>query len=242
MGAIRMTGNSWIDRLILPSGAGAPALASRTGLLVLVLATLAGCGTGDEGDVPALADGPPAAGEVPTEVQDLAQAEIPEGALLRAREAADALGASLQQRLFGALDEGGPMLAVEVCSVEAQEISESFAADDLSVRRVSLLTRNPVNDPDPWEFGKLEELEEAHEAGETLQEEVEVVQENGESVLRLVRPILVAQPCLTCHGETGSIQPDVLERIRVNYPEDRATGYSLGDFRGLVSVQVRLDP
>jgi hypothetical protein len=177
-----------------------------------------------------------------TEVQDLAQAEIPEGALLRAREAADALGASLQQRLFGALDDGGPMLAVEVCSVEAQEISESFAADDLSVRRVSLLTRNPVNAPDPWEFGKLEELAEAHEAGETLQEEVEVVQENGESVLRLVRPILVAQPCLTCHGATETIRPDVLEMIRANYPGDQATGYSLGDFRGVVSVQVRLDP
>jgi hypothetical protein len=57
-----MTRNSWIDRLFLPGGTGAPGLVNRTALLVLVLATLAACGAGDEGDVPALADGPPAPG------------------------------------------------------------------------------------------------------------------------------------------------------------------------------------
>ena len=40
--------------------------------------------------------------------------------------------------------------------------------------------------------------------------------------------------CTTCHGT--SVDPALLAHIRERYPEDRATGYSVGDFRGLFWV------
>jgi len=167
---------------------------------------------------------------------------IPAEALARAREAADAMGGALQGRLFAALDEGGAMLAVDVCSVEAQAISQEFSAADLSVRRVSLLTRNPINDPDAWEEQRLRTMAASLDAGEALGERAEVVLQDGERTLRLVRPILVAPPCLACHGDAASIDPPVLELIRSRYPDDRAVGYEAGDLRGAVSVQLRLGP
>jgi hypothetical protein len=33
--------------------------------------------------------------------------------------------------------------------------------------------------------------------------------------------------------------PDVRSLLAERYPEDRATGYAAGDFRGMVSVRVR---
>lgn len=168
--------------------------------------------------------------------------EIPADALARAREAADAMGGALQGRLFAALDEGGAMLAVEVCSVEAQAISQEFSEGELSVRRVSLLTRNPVNDPDDWEEERLRAMASSHDAGEMLGERVEIVTRNQVPVLRLIRPILVAPPCLVCHGDVSTIEPAVLELIRSRYPNDRAVGFEAGDLRGAVSVQLRLGP
>jgi hypothetical protein len=41
--------------------------------------------------------------------------------------------------------------------------------------------------------------------------------------------------CLTCHGSVGS---DVAAALRERYPDDRATGYALGDFRGIAWAEV----
>jgi len=165
---------------------------------------------------------------------------VPEAALERARSAASALGGDLQQELLAALAAGGPLLGVEVCSVEAQEISRTHSDEELSVRRVSLLTRNPINDPDSYEEGRLEALASAHLRNELPAEEAQVLVEDGERVLRLMRPIVIAEPCLACHGDPGVMEAEVLEMIQARYPEDRAFGYRAGDFRGAVSVRLRL--
>ncbi len=199
---------------------------------VLAGSLLAGCAPDREPEpAPPPGDGEPAA----------ATFEVPTEALERGRAAADALGASLQARLFTALEEGGPMQAVEVCSVEAQAISQEFSDETLLVRRVSLLTRNPLNDPDDYEEGRLRAMAAAHAAGQELSEGSEVVVEDGVPTLRILRPILVAPPCLQCHGDPGSIDGAVLERIRERYPRDRAVGYEAGDLRGAISVRVRLE-
>jgi hypothetical protein len=51
-------------------------------------------------------------------------------------------------------------------------------------------------------------------------------------------PIVIANPlCLQCHGTPEKdIAPATLEAIQKHYPKDQATGYQLGDLRGLWSV------
>ena len=49
-----------------------------------------------------------------------------------------------------------------------------------------------------------------------------------------VEPLYVAPPCLTCHGT--EVPAKLEAHIREVYPEDRATGFEAGEFRGVVWV------
>lgn len=42
----------------------------------------------------------------------------------------------------------------------------------------------------------------------------------------------------TCHGPGNSIPDTVRAMLAARYPDDRATGYAVGDLRGAISVQV----
>lgn len=52
-------------------------------------------------------------------------------------------------------------------------------------------------------------------------------------------PLVIDAVCLTCHGSVGS---DVAAALRERYPDDRATGYALGDFRGIAWAEVSRTP
>lgn len=156
----------------------------------------------------------------------------------RAREAASALGAGLQSRLFAALESGGPELAVTVCADSAQRWSAEHASEGVYVRRVSLRTRNPDNRPDALEQRLLRELDSLHRAGSVPTELMRWEVVDGERVVQYARPILVAQPCLTCHGPRAELAPGVRSLIAERYPADSAVGYSVGDLRGMITVRV----
>ena len=47
----------------------------------------------------------------------------------------------------------------------------------------------------------------------------------------------ISNTCLACHGET--VSGEVLEEIRAIYPDDEATGFREGEFRGVVWVEIR---
>jgi hypothetical protein len=51
-----------------------------------------------------------------------------------------------------------------------------------------------------------------------------------------VEPIRVGPICLRCHG--GEVAPEIRERLAALYPDDQATGFEQGDFRGLFWVRM----
>ena len=55
-----------------------------------------------------------------------------------------------------------------------------------------------------------------------------------------VEPIMVKPLCLACHG--SAISPAIQERLSARYPQDHATGFGEGDFRGLFWVTLASDP
>jgi hypothetical protein len=178
-----------------------------------------------------------ACGGGPQPVEKSPAADVPTQALERARGAADALGGELMQRLLAELSEGGPVRGVRVCSEVAPAIAGEHSRDGLTIRRVSLKARNPADVPDAWERAKLEELESLHADGRMPKELYEVA--DG-ATLRYLRPIVVVQPCLKCHGRPEDMDPEVVEVIRERYPDDQATGYARGDLRGAFTVSVNL--
>jgi hypothetical protein len=154
----------------------------------------------------------------------------------KARQAARGLMTDLKAELVAALEATGPAGAIDVCSVAAPAIAEAHSGQQMTVGRVSEKLRNPTNAPDDWERSQLERLAVLHEQGELPQEIAEVV----DGKLRYMMPIVVAQPCLNCHGDPASIDPAVKAELARLYPEDEATGYEAGDLRGAVTVVIDL--
>lgn len=192
-------------------------------ILVVLLAVLAGA-----------ACEPPAP---PVAVPDLSPEE--RAAVLReGAAAADALIATLGARVGSALREEGPAGAVAVCSALAGHLTDSVArARGVEIRRTSWRRRSPENEPDAWDERALQHFEALRDAGEGAPWEALVIATSaGEA--RYYRPLVAEGVCLRCHGPRESLDGGLLRALHEAYPEDRATGYALGDLRGVVRVTV----
>jgi hypothetical protein len=164
---------------------------------------------------------------------------IPQEALERARGAVREMGSRLMGSLTAELKRGGPVEAIHVCSEIAPSVAAEQSGEGLTIRRVSLKVRNPLDVPDDYERAKLLAWE-APEAGELPAESAELIDVEGGRVLRYMKPIVVMQPCLTCHGDPAAMEPELKRALDERYPDDRATGYAAGDLRGAFTVTVEL--
>ncbi|MEE4144627.1 MAG: DUF3365 domain-containing protein [Halieaceae bacterium] len=140
----------------------------------------------------------------------------------------------LKPQLKQALAEGGPTHAIAVCADVAPAIADSLSAESgWTVKRVSLKSRNASRAvPDAWERDVLLALERRQAAGEAPQDLHfgEVV--NGQ--YRYMQAQVVEPVCLVCHGK--GLADEVRETLQEYYPDDWATGYSLGEVRGAISL------
>jgi hypothetical protein len=153
----------------------------------------------------------------------------------RAAKAADALMQRLFARLSEALAAGPAHQALHVCADVAQDITADVAREQgVSIRRTALRVRNPANAPDAYERTWMERAT-AKGASPGGPHAERVGQE-----LRFLRPVIAAPLCTQCHGPPDQIDPRVRDALRERYPEDRATGFAAGDFRGVISVRVPL--
>ncbi len=153
------------------------------------------------------------------------------------RAACQALGSRLMAALGRALKEGGPAGAIGVCRNQAPALAAEVSREHgCTIRRTSLKIRNPNNAPDAWERHVLEIFAKEAARGQdpARLEFAEVVHEKGAPVLRYMKAITVAEPCLACHGQT--LAPAVSAALSASYPEDKATGYKKGGLRGAFSV------
>ncbi len=204
-------------------------------LLVVALVAAAACGTSnDAGETGETEELRLAGSPVESEA-------VPADALARARATADALTSELGGLLLSTLQAEGPLAAVQICSDTAQTLTARHAAEGTYVRRVSDRVRNPANSPDEAEAAQLALLASEHGRGELPGEVVRIVQRGGIRTLHYMRPIVVAPPCLTCHGPADQIPAEVRAVIEQRYPQDNAVGYAAGDLRGAVSVRVALE-
>lgn len=197
-------------------------------LLLAPIVLLAGCAREEPADPPGVAS---------ITANDAGSATGNEAEAVAAGEAAAiALTRELMGRVSSAIAEGGPAFAIDFCSEEALPLTSALA-EELGVRmkRTSSRVRNPENAPDADERAALAYFEEELEKGNTLPQHL-VRQIDGET--RYYRPIIVAELCTTCHGPRDALDPEVRDALDTRYPEDQATGYAAGDFRGLIRVSL----
>lgn len=134
--------------------------------------------------------------------------------------------------------------ALHACSAVALEEARKHEEPGWRVRRVTLKVRNPADTPDRYERRVLREFARLQDAGRLSAEteHVTVGVERGHPVLRYLKPITIPGPlCLNCHGPRGDLDAEVRAALRARYPNDRATGYRVGDLRGAISIRVPLE-
>lgn len=144
----------------------------------------------------------------------------------------------LKPKLKEAIQLGGFTQAIKVCSVEAPKIAKELSdATGWSVKRVSLKTRNKASAvPDSFERAVLLQFNERQAAGELAS--AITFSSIEDTQFRFMRAQGTEALCLGCHG--SSISDDVKKALNMHYPEDTATGYSLGQIRGAFSLTKNL--
>lgn len=147
-------------------------------------------------------------------------------------------GDQLKPRLKSAIQSGGLVHAINVCAAQAPAIAANLALETgWDVKRVSLQARNKTSaTPDDFERKVLEDFDARQKAGESPATMEFSAIEDGS--FRFMRAQRVDGLCLSCHGT--AIDDGVKKALETYYPQDSATGYSLGQVRGAFSLSKRL--
>lgn len=133
----------------------------------------------------------------------------------------------LKQALVAGMQQG-PLHAVTVCKDQAPAIAVSLSVDGVEMGRFSHRLRNPENTAPDWVSdimnGYLQD-------GEPQATAVSVTKNR----VGYVEPIMLQPLCATCHGKT--LAPELAAHIQEMYPQDQATGFDVGDLRGVFWVE-----
>lgn len=201
--------------------------------MVHVLMMLAACSGSGEVEAP-----PPPPEEVASVDADPA---ADAAALAAANDAATSLGQNLKTRLMAAMGKAGPEEAARVCSEEAQALTAQVRGEtQVAVGRASLKLRNPSNAGPEWVRAWLTEND-GKPAAEVQGSSVVLDTAEGRKA-RVIKPIALEAPCLTCHGPSEALAPEVTAILDARYPNDAARGYAAGDLRGALWAEAPVKP
>jgi hypothetical protein len=150
-----------------------------------------------------------------------------------AEAAADDLRTTLSSRLANAIAEAGPEGGIDVCSKEAKALTAEVAErHQVELGRTSTRLRNPDNAARPWLNDYLQQS-----SGKQAADVAPAVYDLGPRI-GVVQPLATLPLCTTCHGHPEHFAAPLKARLERSYPEDRATGFAVGDLRGVLWVEV----
>lgn len=156
----------------------------------------------------------------------------------------DSLSSYTQQMLLKnltkAIEASGTAGAVSFCSESAIPLTnEAAATHQVAIQRLSDKNRNPDNT-----LSSETDLK-AWEVISGLMQDKDVnpkhwVAKDGEAVYYYKAIPLGMPTCLSCHGNKDTeIEAETLQAITMKYPNDKATGYEMGQLRGIWKVQLK---
>ncbi|MFK7732929.1 MAG: DUF3365 domain-containing protein [Pseudomonadales bacterium] len=136
----------------------------------------------------------------------------------------------LKSELMLAISQGGAVHAISVCAEKAPLIASRLSRmHGVKLQRISDRVRNPLNTPSESQSELLNFFTQNPDESSVF------IEEAGSSASVYAEAIRIEGPCLLCHG--SSVSTEVLEKLNAQYPFDRASGYELGELRGLFSVE-----
>jgi outer membrane murein-binding lipoprotein Lpp len=145
-----------------------------------------------------------------------------------AAAATNALASELLGELEAALASGGGAAGIQACREKAPEIAARVSQQfGLKIGRTSHRLRSPNNTPPAWA-----QLQVANQVAEPT-----YLAGSGGQFAALL-PIRLKAECQMCHGPTEAIDEDIQRAIATVYPNDQAVGFTEGDLRGWIWVEV----
>lgn len=142
---------------------------------------------------------------------------------------------TLGRELTAALQRGGPVYAIAVCSEEAPAIAGLLSdTTEARVSRTAIRYRNPANAPDAEAERVLQAFAARITGGAPPAVPAEYFAVAGDGSARYMRAIVTQPMCLVCHGE--NLAPPLEAAVAERYPDDRATGFRAGELRGAFVV------
>lgn len=157
------------------------------------------------------------------------------------RETTQPLLAKVVGTVKESLNKTTPHETVDICREKLPGmVKEMREKTGWNIRRVSLKTRNAERGtPDEWEAKVLADFDRRAAAGEKRDqmEAGEIFTTAEGRVFRYMKALPVQEACLTCHGDTAKLTPELKAKLATLYPKDQATGYQVGDIRGALTVK-----
>ncbi|MDP3022054.1 MAG: DUF3365 domain-containing protein [Sulfuricurvum sp.] len=156
-------------------------------------------------------------------------------ALQKGESSSTALVQKLGSELKAVMQKDGPVEAVNFCSKNAISLTHEVSkAHGVKMKRVTLQQRNPLNRPTPEEIEVMNTWMSAMAKGE----QPTAVLSKATAGFTYYKPLVINNDvCLKCHGTVDSATP-LGQALKASYPADRATGYKMGDLRGMVVVDI----
>lgn len=142
------------------------------------------------------------------------------------------------------LESVGAENAIPVCKVVAPALAAEYSKGGQLLKRVSLKARNKVQGtPDAWEKEMLEGFGHAQRDGKPADNmEASTVSKGADGHwFRYMKAIPTQPQCLQCHGKPNEISTGMKTKLATEYPEDMATGYSVGEIRGAISIKRKVN-
>lgn len=175
------------------------------------------------------------------ELRKLADVDILNAGQQQAAMIADTAQKLLGQTLMKTIQEAGVPAAVSYCNVVAYPLVDSLSkVYNASIKRVSLNTRNPADDPEAWEREMLEAYQYGLENDQPLSENAEL--DDQRKYVLYTKPIAITNGmCLNCHGTEDQVLPETLSLLQQLYRDDNALGHQMGDLRGMWSIKIPVE-
>jgi len=141
---------------------------------------------------------------------------------------------TLQPTLKSALESDNThVTAMGVCTAIAKRMTDSYnqGQTEVKIRRTALKYRSELNKPDTTDSIVMQLLADKKDFKPVVVEQADHY--------RVYKPLPTKKACLICHGDSTNISPIISTIIKNKYPNDLATGFRLGEFRGAVVAEIQ---
>ncbi|NBX76522.1 MAG: DUF3365 domain-containing protein [Proteobacteria bacterium] len=150
-------------------------------------------------------------------------------AIEKAHETVSVAKKNFKKALGEAIKKKGPAGALGECKIMAPTLG--LKNEQIELGRTSHKLRNQANKPREWVQPLLEEYKKSSVTDHAKNKLINF----GPNHYGYVEPIYIEAVCLNCHG--SDLKPEVRKELSELYPSDQATGFKLGDFRGLIWLE-----